>query len=213
MVWGIAGGLLGIVIMVVAYRWVIGWVSARAGHYTAEMIGSRPRSLAGIPEEAPFSARTPPAMEVMRYGAAAAEHAAAVEAANAAAAQAQEEHVEIQKVPPVSAGIAAGVEVARINHSSEDSGEYVVIANSGASPVALVGWKLTDKEAKNSYEFPDIVVAAGESIMVHMWRGEDTATELFVGRRSNWWNNAGDTAYLYDKDGTLVHQLELPSSE
>lgn len=216
--WAIAGGLLGIIIMFGAYRWLIGWATARSGLSSISMIGTRPRRLAGVPEEAPADARTPPAMEVLRHGADAANHAAAaaaaVEAANAASAAAAVEAESKTTVDdPVTAvpisSRTSGMEVAEVHHGSDDAGEFVVITNTGVEAVALHMWKLTDDGEKHSYEFPDVVIAAGESINVHMWRGEDTATDLYVGRRSNWWNNSGDIAYLYDAEGELVHQLAI----
>jgi hypothetical protein len=40
-----------------------------------------------------------------------------------------------------------------------------------------------------------------------MGAGENTDTDLYVGEDLRWWNNTGDTAYLYDAAGDLVHTL------
>ena len=223
--WAIAGGVAGIVIMFGAYRWLTGWATARSGNVSIPTIGSRPRRLAGVPEEAPSDARTPPAMEVLRPGEVAevdepvdeqpAEEVSEVEAeADTEAAEAveaddseDEAAVEEEAVAVVTGGADSGIEVEQVNQGSEDSGEFVVIANAGSAPVGLEGWKLTDEGSKHEYSFGSLVLQTGASVRVHMWRGEDTESDLYVGRRNRWWNNTGDTAYLYDSEGTLVHSL------
>ena len=226
--WAIAGGVLGLILMFGSYRWLTGWATARSGGVSIPMIGTRPRRLAGVPEEAPDDARMPPAMVVLRHGSqplvVEPEPAApaVVEAppptepmvAHAAAepAVAVADESPAPAVPAAEPGAASGVVVAAINQGSEDQGEFVLIANSGPNPVSLEGWRLTDEGDKHVYDFPAVLLASQMSVRVHMWRGEDTETDLYVGRRSRWWNNDGDTAYLYDAAGILVHSLS-PQAE
>ncbi len=68
--WGIAGGVVGILLMIGAYKWLTSWAGAHQGGTYISTIGSRPRRLAGVPEEAPPDAIAPPAMEVLRYNSA-----------------------------------------------------------------------------------------------------------------------------------------------
>lgn len=228
--WAIAGGVLGIILMFGAYRWAVGFATARSGGVYIPTIGTRPRRLAGVPEEAPADAKMPPGMVVLRHAGSAiviepvSEEAKIGETSVAAGSQAADEaevvhpddttaelatsaEPEVVAVAPVSEGSGSGIEVAAINHGSDDAGEFVLISNGGPNPVALEGWKLTDEGEKHAYEFPAIILESQAELRVHMWRGEDTATDLYVGRRSRWWNNDGDTAYLYDAAGTLVHTL------
>lgn len=104
-------------------------------------------------------------------------------------------------------GALSGVEVTELSLDSEDQGEFITISNGGPNPVSLKGWKLTDEGEKHVYVFPAVILASSATVRVHMWRGEDTETDLYVGRRSRWWNNESDTAYLYDASGALVHSL------
>ena len=217
--WAIAGGVAGIVIMFGAYRWLTGWATARSGNVSIPTIGSRPRRLAGVPEEAPEDARTPPAMEVLRHGeiaeAAETEEPEVVEEAPEVAAEAEAivEEAESgddaaeEEAAIVTAGADCGVAVEQVHQGTDDSGEYVVIANGGSAPVGLEGWRLTDEGEKHEYSFGAVILESGSSLRVHMWRGEDSESDLYVGRRNRWWNNTGDTAYLYDSEGTLVHSL------
>ena len=218
-----------------AYKWLVGWSTARSGNVSIPTIGSRPRRLAGVPEEAPADAKTPPGMEVLRHS----DHTVIADEAELETASttprgfvsdaeatvapdeaelpdpamvdqpeaAVAEEDEDDAVAVVTDGGGSGVEVAEINHGGDDSGEFVIIANAGPNPVSLEGWKLTDEGEKHVYEFAALILETGNSIRVHMWRGEDSETDLYVGRRNRWWNDTGDTAYLYDAAGTLVHSL------
>lgn len=218
--WAIAGGVLGLILMFGSYRWLTGWATARSGGVSIPTIGTRPRRLAGVPEEAPEDARMPPGMVVLRHGgrplvveseaapaAAEAEESVAPPAAPAPAPAEPPvvDEAPAPEVPPIEPGAASGVVIAAINQGSDDQGEFIVVTNSGPNPVSLERWKLTDDGEKHVYEFPAIVLTSQTSLRIHMWRGEDTDTDLYVGRRSRWWNDGGDTAYLYDAAGTLVH--------
>lgn len=98
------------------------------------------------------------------------------------------------------------LEVTAIHHGvAGEEGEWVMLVSEDFDPVLVEGWKLTDEGAKHTYVFPAVTVAPGGRLRVHMWVGDDDDDDLYVGRRQHWWNNDGDTAYLYDAQGTLVH--------
>jgi hypothetical protein len=99
------------------------------------------------------------------------------------------------------------LEIVEIHHGSvaEAVGEWVQITNAGYAPVQLAGWRLTDEGTRHAYTFPSRVLAPGASLRLHMWQGEDDDNDIYVGAQQRWWNDAGDTAYLYDPEGTLVH--------
>ena len=233
--WAIGGGVLGLILMFGAYRWLVGWATVRSGGVSIPTIGTRPRRLAGVPEEAPADAKMPPAMEVLRHGEAPViveprDAELTHEVAGGVAGEAvvfpetdfpveaalhdvEDEGDAEAPVATVMAPKELAVVVAQINHGSEDSGEFVVIANSGSHAVDLSGWRLTDVDENHAFDFPSVVLPPQGEIRVHMWRGEDTATDLYVGRRSHWWNNEGDTAFLYDSTGSLVHRLSTVNED
>lgn len=104
--------------------------------------------------------------------------------------------------PPKSLG---KLHVTAIHHGKTgEEGEWVMLVSEDYEPVQLEGWKLTDEGEKHTYVFPSVTIAPGGQLRVHMWVGVDNPGDLYVGRRQNWWNNDGDTAYLYDAQGTLV---------
>lgn len=89
----------------------------------------------------------------------------------------------------------------------EHSGEFVTIANADDHPVQLEGWRLTDGRSTHMFTFPQAVLRPAAALRVHNCRGEATDTDLYTGKCNPWWNNDGDTAYLYDTSGTLVSQV------
>ena len=84
------------------------------------------------------------------------------------------------------------------------NGEFAVVANSGASAVALGGWRLCD-EANHCFRFPEgAEVAGGARVTVYSGRGLATAGRFYMGRSRAVWNNGGDRATLYDAGGAAV---------
>ncbi len=245
--YGIAGGVVGIILMFGAWKWLTSYATTHGGGSYIPTIGSRPRRLAGVPEEAPADAKMPPGMEVLRHGADAvqlpaveetathqapdAAHAAEsgsdappavetspaiveaaptpseAESAPVAVEPESDDVVVTEEVVTIIEGADSGIIISEIHHGDADQGEYVRIENTGPNPVALEQWRLTDEGDKHEYSFLSLILQPGTSLRVHMWRGEDTETDVYVGRRNNWWNDGGDTVYLYDAAGVLVHSL------
>lgn len=112
----------------------------------------------------------------------------------------------------VDAGASAetgSVVVSEVHHGTDghdhEAGEWVVLTNGSSDAITLAGWRLTDEGAKHEYTFPAYTIAAGDSVRVHMARGEDAGADLYCGQSVRWWNNEGDCAYLYDASGALVN--------
>lgn len=89
--------------------------------------------------------------------------------------------------------------------------EHVVIENNGNTPVSLDGWTLMDElgyvnhTKSHTYHFPpDFTLKAGASVTVHTEKGNNTATDLYWGKRQAIWNNDHDTAYLCDPKGEVI---------
>ena len=90
------------------------------------------------------------------------------------------------------------------------NGEYAVIRNADRVPVDMSGWKLRDDSTQNRYWFPKgFKLAAGAEVTVHVGSGDDTATDLYWGRRYPVWDNFGDTALLLDPSGNVVSYLDV----
>jgi hypothetical protein len=109
---------------------------------------------------------------------------------------------------------AGTLEIVEIRQSvrGDDVGEWVLLRNGSGALVELHGWRLTDEGDKHTYTFPACALAPAGELRVHMWSGDDTLTDLYVGRKQPWWNNAGDTAYLFDAAGTLIVSLRYDAA-
>ncbi len=86
------------------------------------------------------------------------------------------------------------------------NGEWVEIANTGATAESMTSWVLKDESASHRYTFPaGFVLDPGSTVTVHTGCGADTATTLYwCNDKGAVWNNSGDTAFLLDPTGNLV---------
>mgnify|MGYP002408763551 CR=1 FL=1 len=108
--------------------------------------------------------------------------------------------------PPttVATGSTAAVTITDLNCKNE----WVKIKNTGTSPVSLTGWRISDEGTKHTYTFPSFTLAPGATVTLHTGDGTNSATDLYWGSKRPIWNNDGDTASLYDRNGRLVDSLE-----
>ena len=86
--------------------------------------------------------------------------------------------------------------------------ELVRLRNNGSLAVDMTGWVLKDESASHRYVFPvGFVVAAGDSVNIHTGCGTDSAAALYWCNDGAVWNNDGDTAFILDHNGNIVHTL------
>ena len=105
---------------------------------------------------------------------------------------------------PVETGTSdGGIEISSLSLKEE----YVKIKNSGSSSVDLTGWEIKDEDNKHTYTFPSFQLEAGATVTLYTIEGSDTETELYWGSGNPFWNNDGDTAFLYDSEENLVDSL------
>jgi len=90
-------------------------------------------------------------------------------------------------------------------HETKDQ-EYVQITNTGTNAVNLNSWKITDEGAKHTYTFPSYALSAGSTVTLISGLGTNSADSLYWNKDIFIWNNDGNTAYLYNAQGTLVSQ-------
>ncbi|WP_227356129.1 lamin tail domain-containing protein [Haladaptatus salinisoli] len=82
--------------------------------------------------------------------------------------------------------------------------EYIVLKNTGNTPLDLSGWQIRD-EADHSYTVPNgVTLEPGAQITIHTGSGEKTNTDLYWGSGQPIWNNGGDTVIVVDTEGTTV---------
>ena len=81
--------------------------------------------------------------------------------------------------------------------------EWVVIRNTGAKPVALTGWTLSDA-LPTAYRFGTFSLGAGKTVVVRTGKGTNSATTRFWGMTRYVWNNPSDKAVLRNAAGVVV---------
>ena len=111
---------------------------------------------------------------------------------------------------PEQSTIAPGAVLRLVTVFNEGRREHVVITNEGSQAQNLQGWVLESRPGGQRYTFPAVTIAPGATLRVHSGRGSAAAaappTDLaWTGR--NVWNNAGDTAILFDPTGREVSRF------
>jgi serine/threonine protein kinase len=87
----------------------------------------------------------------------------------------------------------------------EADGEYVVIQNRGTAPISLTNWRLENLASQpQSFIFPPFTLAAGDQANIRTGQGDNSEMNIYWGSETAIWDNAGDTASLYDDAGTLI---------
>ena len=124
---------------------------------------------------------------------------------------------EVTTADPTTTSIPDNTIVAPVETSTSDEGieisglslkdEFVKIKNSGSSSVDLTGWQIKDEGDKHTYTFPSFQLEAGATVTLYTAEGYNTETELYWGSGNPFWNNDGDTAFLYDNEGYLIDSL------
>lgn len=124
---------------------------------------------------------------------------------------------EVTTADPTTTSIPDNTIVAPVETSTSDEGieisglslkdEFVKIKNSGSSSVDLTGWQIKDEGDKHTYTFPSFQLEAGATVTLYTAEGYNTGTELYWGSGNPFWNNDGDTAFLYDNEGYLIDSL------
>jgi hypothetical protein len=130
-----------------------------------------------------------------------------VEAGNVGAHYYQWRYVLLGFTPVIAPPPSTGdVRITFVNFDppgDEKTDEHVDIRNADVVAIQLRGWKLQD-ESGDSFTFPDFLIAPGATLRVHNCDGANSGSDIYTGRCSAWWNNASDTASLYDATGALI---------
>lgn len=96
---------------------------------------------------------------------------------------------------------------AKGNDNQNKNGEWIEIKNTCSKSVLLNGWFLKDTSASNKYQFNNFGIDAEKNVILYSGCGQDSEDKLYwqcpEGKYAIW-NNAGDSAFLYNEKGELV---------
>ena len=84
--------------------------------------------------------------------------------------------------------------------------EYVEIENQGQGAQDMTNWTLTDAAQEDTFVFPAFTLQPGSSVRVRSSCGINGPDKLhWCTPQAPIWDIEGDTAYLRDQNGDLVH--------
>lgn len=87
--------------------------------------------------------------------------------------------------------------------------EVVVIKNTGSKAVDISGWKLVSEVGNQQYVIPSgTVIQPGGSLKIVSGKNATAGAGTLVWTTQYIWNNDGDAAALYDKNGNLVSKYK-----
>jgi endonuclease YncB( thermonuclease family) len=85
-----------------------------------------------------------------------------------------------------------------------ESDEYAEIANAGAAPMDLTGWRLNAGNPGQDFIFPEYILEPGSSCRVYTNETHAETGGFSFASQDALWNNQGDCGYLYDAQSNLV---------
>lgn len=86
--------------------------------------------------------------------------------------------------------------------------ELVSIKNSSGKVVNLKGWQLVSVEGNQVYEFPEVVLQAGETVTIASGPDAVEAEGTLKWTNRQIWLNSGDAARLQNAKGEVVSEIE-----
>ena len=98
--------------------------------------------------------------------------------------------------------------IVRLNYDGivvrTESDEYVEIRNSGTAAQAMSGFRLVSARAGQTFLFPAMTIAAGQTCRVYTNEIHPETCGLSFRYGSAIWNNEGDRANLVDPQGRVI---------
>jgi hypothetical protein len=104
---------------------------------------------------------------------------------------------------PLPTGSVEIQDIFQFGTESSEPDEFVEIENDDSSPIQLNNWTLEDEE-HHVFKFPSFVINPGQVCRVYTNEYHPEWCGFSYGSGSAIWNNAGDTAYLRDANGTPI---------
>ena len=106
-----------------------------------------------------------------------------------------------------------GINIVTIDYDPPNAlDEYIEIENTSNSSVDMDGWWIKEDTDGYRYDFPANYTLGGDkSVKVWTRTGNNTSSNLYMGRSEPFWSDNQDTAYLRDDNGDLVASYDYHS--
>lgn len=118
-------------------------------------------------------------------------------------------------LPPVQIGNASSVRISAVQFDAPGddrqnlNGEWVRLTNNGGEAVLIAGWTLSDKDTRDLYTFPAVLLLPDESVTLFVGSGTMNDTALYMGKTQPVFANTGDEAILRDGSGNIIDQRSV----
>jgi micrococcal nuclease len=114
--------------------------------------------------------------------------------------------------PAPTAAPATGMVITRLFYDGAvyqtESDEYVEIKNNGGSGQSMAGWRIVSVNGGQTYSFPAITIASGQTCRVYTNEVHSEWCGLSWGRGAAVWNNDdGDRANLVNPSGVVISSV------
>lgn len=93
------------------------------------------------------------------------------------------------------------------NDNLNKNGEWIEFRNTCNKQIDMDGWILKDSSSSNQYQFVRLLIDSGKGVVLYSGCGSNTSEKLYwqcPQQKYAIWNNAGDSAFLYNEKGELV---------
>lgn len=112
----------------------------------------------------------------------------------------------------LTGGSEESVSITAVIAPEDIENEAVQIINSGSDPIALLGWKLADRQG-HIYIFSQVTLFGdGAGILVHSGTGRDGATDIYWGNNEAIWE-PGELVTLLDEEDNIIATFTVPAQE
>ena len=87
--------------------------------------------------------------------------------------------------------------------------EWVDIKNIGGGTVDMTGWRIVSDSSTNfKYDFPDgFEIKTGQTVKVYTKKGTNGASQLYMNRTEEYWQDNKDCGYLKNASRTTINSF------
>lgn len=113
--------------------------------------------------------------------------------------------------PPAQTVEAPAVTIVEVSATGDVATESLLLTNVRGASVPLQGWVLRNSSG-GEYQFPDVILFAGRSLILNSGVGQDLPTALHRGLDTPAYQ-LGDTLQLIDAEGRVQATFQIPQSQ
>jgi hypothetical protein len=87
------------------------------------------------------------------------------------------------------------------------NGEFIVLRNTGTTPLQLRGWTVRSASTRTTFALPRYRLPAGAKVKIHSGRGRTSRGHVYLGSRQEVWHNRRDTGVVLHPTGAVAARI------